>query len=438
VRAEVAKKPAGSWVYAMNFDNLLQGGELKMPDLDAISTAHPIMVYYINMHTATANGAAFKAAKVSEDVGALPGGGHYERDSSGKLNGLIYEETALKPFLVGLTLTPQVAAKATLDWLKLNAKAGNTTIHEAGVLVATGLLEGYQRVATDSPCRASISLMFDSMAAADPYKKHGTPGARATQVPGTLFSLYAIKIVGDGSNQVRTAAQTVPYLNTQETGKPNYDPSQLLEMVRKVHADGWPVSIHSNGDATLDLALDTIETVYGANPATGVNRIEHCTMTRPEQIVRMAKLGVQPSFLMNHVYYYGAAYRDDLFGAERSARMDPAADCVKAGLPFTIHTDAPCSNVGTLQLIQTAVTRVCEVDRSVVGIGQAVSVDDALRAVTVYAAGQCGLHDRIGTLEKGKEADLVILDADPRKVDPHKIMSIGVTETWVAGKKTTA
>ena len=105
----------------------------------------------------------------------------------------------------------------------------------------------------------------------------------------------------------------------------------------------------------------------------------------------MARLGVQPSFLINHVYFYGAAYRDQLFGPERAARMDPAADCVRLGLPFTIHTDAPCSNIGTLQLVQTAVTRKCSVDGSVVGAEQAVSLTDALRAVTSHAAGQVGL-----------------------------------------------
>jgi len=129
----------------------------------------------------------------------------------------------------------------------------------------------------------------------DAYKQHGV-GAKATQIPDSLFSLYAIKIVGDGSNQAMTAAQTVPYLNSTQKGSMNYDPAELLKMVTAVKANGWPVSIHCNGDATLDSALDAIETVYGANPPTGVNRIEHCTITRPEQLVRMKKLGVQPSF----------------------------------------------------------------------------------------------------------------------------------------------
>ncbi|MGC2786891.1 MAG: amidohydrolase family protein, partial [Roseiarcus sp.] len=137
----------------------------------------------------------------------------------------------------------------------------------------------------------------------------------------------------------------------------------------------------------------------------------------------------------NHVYFYGAAYRDQLFGPKRAARMDPAADCVRLGLPFTIHTDAPCSNIGTLQLVQAAVTRKCSVDGSVVGPEQAVSLTEALRAVTIYAAGQIGMADQLGTLESGKLADLTILEQEPYKVDPNDLMNIKVSETWVGGQK---
>ena len=84
-------------------------------------------------------------------------------------------------------------------------------VHEAGVLVFGNLLEGYERVAANSPCRASISLMYESMKDAESYKKYGH-GALATQIPNTMLTIYAMKIVGDGSNQTKTAAQTVPYL----------------------------------------------------------------------------------------------------------------------------------------------------------------------------------------------------------------------------------
>jgi hypothetical protein len=437
LKADVAKKKPGEWTYATDYDNLLQGGDIFKAELDAISTTNPILVYYINAHTASANSAAFAAAKIGEDVGTIPGGGSFGRDANGKLNGLINEEPALKKFLIGFPeITPQFAGKAVMSWLALNAKAGNTLVHEPGVLVVGKILEGYEAIGKVTPVRTSISLMVDSMPAGERYRSLGF-GAKATQLSESNLSLYAIKIVGDGSNQTKTAAQTVPYLNGTDTGHSNYDAATLNTMVAEVKAAGWPVSIHANGDATLDLALDAIEAAYGANSTLGVNRIEHCTITRPEQIVRMKKLGVQPSFLMNHVYFYGAAYRDQLFGPERAARMDPAAQCVALGLPFTIHTDAPCSNIGTLQLIQTAVTRVCATDGSVVGADQAIAVHEAIKAVTTYAAPQVGMADRLGTLETGKEADLTILESDPYKVDPHKIVDIKVSQTWIAGKQTT-
>ncbi len=435
VRAKAAKTPANDWLYFFGFDNLLQGGELSIGELDALSATHPIMIYYNNMHTAAVNSAALKAANIPDDIQELPGGGRFRRDANGKLNGLVDEEAALRRMLVGLPkITPQLVGKATADWLKRNSATGITTVHEAGVTVTGDLLQGYERIAAQSPCRMSISLMFPSMGAGDSYRDFGR-GARATQVPNSLLSFYAVKIVADGSNQTRTAAQTVPYLGGSEKGELNFDPAQLKKMVAEVKEAGWPVSIHANGDATIDVALDAIEAAYGASPATGINRIEHCTMARMDQVARMKALGVQPSFLMNHVLLYGAAYRDVLFGAERADRMDAAGDCVRAGLPFTLHTDSPVTKIGVLQLVQTAVTRRCLFDNSVIGRNQAVSLTDALKAVTVHAAGQVGMRDRLGSLERGKEADLTILESDPYKVEPDKIADIKISETWVAGKK---
>jgi predicted amidohydrolase YtcJ len=232
-----------------------------------------------------------------------------------------------------------------------------------------------------------------------------------------------------------TGAQTTPYRNSTPKGSPNFDAASMKQMVAEIKAFGLPVLVHCNGDYTIDVALDAIEAAYAGSTDYGVNRIEHATMARPDQILRMKKLNVQPNFLMNHVRLYGAAYRDQIFGPERSAFMDPAAACVKAGLPFTLHTDGPCSPPGPLALISTAVTRRCIIDNSVVGPGQAVSLDDAIRAVTIDAARQIGQGDRLGSLEKGKEADFTILESDPYKVSPDAIADIKVSETWVAGER---
>jgi predicted amidohydrolase YtcJ len=434
LKQEAADTPKGQWIVGSNFDNLLQGGDFTRAELDLISTEHPIFVWYTNGHDACVNSEALKIAEIPEDVGELPGGGHFGRGADGKLNGIVYEESAMLKFAVHFLgkITPDIAAKAVTDYSRHMGSVGNTLLHEPGT-IRSEWIEPFAKLSNTLACRTSASVMFEDMKGLTPWRSLGL--GRGAPVDNSLFSLCGVKIVGDGSNQTQTGAQTRPYLNSTSKGSPNFDGALLKRMVAEVKAFGLPVQVHCNGDYAVDIALDAIESAYAASTDFGVNRIEHSTMARPDQIVRMKMLNVQPSFLMNHVRFYGAAYRDQIFGPERAAFMDPAGACVKAGLPFTMHTDAPCSPPGPLALISTAVTRRCIIDNSVVGPDQAVSLDDAIRAVTIDAARQLEQSDRLGSLEKGKEADFTILESDPYKVSPDAIADIQVSETWVAGER---
>jgi predicted amidohydrolase YtcJ len=435
LKEAASSMPKGQWIVGSNFDNLLQGGDFTRAQLDAISTDQPMFVWYTNGHDACVNSEALKIAGIHEDVGDLPGGGHFGRGADGKLNGLVYEESAMLKFAVHFLgkITPEVAAKAVTHYSQHMGSVGNTMLHEPGT-IRSDWIEQFATLSNTLACRTSASVMFDDMKGLTPWRSLGL-GPKGATVAESLFSLYGVKIIGDGSNQTETGAQTKPYLNSTAKGSPNFDAAEMRQMVAEVKAFGLPTLIHSNGDYTIDIALDAIEAAYAGSTDYGINRIEHATMARPDQILRMKRLNVQPSFLMNHVRFYGAAYRDQLFGPERAAFMDPAGACVKAGLPFTLHTDAPCSPPGPLALIGTAVTRRCIIDNSVVGPDQAVSLDDAIRAVTINAARQIGQGDRLGSLEKGKEADFTILESDPYKVSPDAIADIKVSETWVAGDR---
>jgi predicted amidohydrolase YtcJ len=246
-----------------------------------------------------------------------------------------------------------------------------------------------------------------------------------------------MKFWADGSNQARSAAQTKPYLLAAEQGRTNHSGEEMVRLCRAAKDAGWSILVHCQGDAAIDAALDAIEDAYGPHPATGLNRIEHATMARQDQIERMKKLGVEPSFIPDFLHLYGAAYRDQIFGPQRAGFMVPAAAAERAGVPFTLHSDAPAAGlpINPLRHVQTAVTRRCATDGSRIGPDLALSVEAALRAITVNAARQIGLADAIGTLEPGKEADLTILESDPCTADPENIGSIAVSETWVAGEK---
>jgi hypothetical protein len=107
---------------------------------------------------------------------------------------------------------------------------------------------------------------------------------------------------------------------------------------------------------------------------------------------------------MNHVFLHRRGLSPTrMFGESAASFTDPTGACRNAGVPFTLHSDAPCSPIGPLRLIQAAVTRRCVVDGSVVGADQAITVERALAAVTTQAARQIGLDHKIGSLEAGKE-----------------------------------
>jgi predicted amidohydrolase YtcJ len=437
LKARAAKTPAGEWVAAGFYDNLLQGGELTGADLDAVSTSHPIFVLYVNGHVGAANRLAFDRARIPPDVGTLPGGGHFGRGPDGRLDGRIYEQPALLRFTaVALpSPTPAVLANALTAYAKRAAAAGNTTLHEPGT-VKPEWVEHLASLSNDLDVRLSASFSTDMVEASKAFAALG-PGAKARRIPRSRFSLYGMKFWADGSNQARSAAQTTPYLSTAEQGRTNHSAAEMVELCRAARAAGWSILVHCQGDAAIDAALDGIEEAYGASPATGLNRIEHATMARQDQLERMKRLGVEPSFIPDFVYLYGAAYRDQIFGPKRGEFMVPAAAAERSGVAFTLHSDAPAAGlpINPLRHVQTAVTRRCMVDGSQVGPDLAVSVEAALRAITVNAARQIGLADALGTLEPGKEADLTILESDPVTADPEKIASIGVSETWVAGEK---
>ena len=433
--AEAAKTPPGRWIRAGAYDSLLQGGDLSMKELNAISAAHPIFVFYVTGHEGAANAMALREAKIPEDIGDLPGGGRFGRGPDGKLNGLIFEEPALLRILAAALppISPALIEKAVVAYTKQVAAVGNTTLHEPGT-IKPEWVQPLAKLSNTLDVRLSASFSTDAIEASKAFTWLG-PGAKARKIPGSRLSLYGIKFWADGSNQSETGAQTMPYLHSAQKGNANYSPSQMAGLCRAAKDAGWPILIHCHGDAAIGDALDAIEAAYGANPATGLNRLEHATMARQDQIDRMKRLGVQPSFHPNLLFFYGAAYRDGIFGPERAKFMVPAGACANAGIPFSLHTDAPAAPTGPLRLVQTAVTRRCGIDDTVIGPDQAITIDEALKAITIHAARQIGLEDTIGTLESGKEADLTILESDPYKTDPDKILAIKISETWVAGEK---
>lgn len=257
-------------------------------------------------------------------------------------------------------------------------------------------------------------------------------------VPGfgnDLLRVHGIKAWSDGSNQARSGYQREPYLETDTCGSLNYPPEELAAALGRAHRDGWQIGVHANGDAAIDVTLDAYEQILRADDRPDHrHRIEHCSVLHPEQIQRMVALGLSPSFLIGHVRWWGAAFRDRLLGPDRAALYDPCASAARAGLRISLHSDWNVTPLEPLRYVEDAVTRLMAENGEVLNDDERLSVDAALRAVTIDAAWQCRSDELTGSLEVGKAADLVLLEDDPTSVDPSQISRIAVSETRLSGR----
>lgn len=434
LRGVVADTPPGSWVRGRQFDPSLQAGpdQLTAEMLDTVSDVVPVVVMNASGHFAYANSAALAAAGIDGDTPDIEGS-PYGRDGDGAPNGVLMGQGAIlsvmaaNPSLADLDIL--VEARKVADRAASN---GVTTICDQGTgfLLGAGDIDLFESLsAAGLPTRLRYSL-YDNRG--DGFDQRGTrPGDGDEFVRATGW-----KIVSDGSNQGRTGSQREPYLGTDDRGLPYVEPDDLVATARLRASQGWQVVIHANGDRAIDIALDAQAAAVEAGGPDRRHRIEHCSILHDDQIERIAALGVSPSFLIGHVHFWGQAFRDEIFGPDKAAKLDRTASCSAAGIRWTIHSDEMVTPMQPLRCIHNAVTReLWREPGSVLNPAECVPVEAAIRAMTADAAWQCHSDDEIGSLEAGKCADFVVLADDPRRVDPRALASIEVLETWMDGER---
>jgi predicted amidohydrolase YtcJ len=254
--------------------------------------------------------------------------------------------------------------------------------------------------------------------------------SRPTGIP--LVHESGAKLFLDGSPQGQTAGVTAPYANDENNyGTMTFEGKEAESKLREkiatyVYGVRTSLNVHCNGDKAIDqllrLCADLLSSNDGAPfPAPVV--IVHCQLmseANRDDLLELRRNGadVRPSFFPNHTYYF-AAYEEKILGSKRIANMSPCQWAVEHHIPFTIHADGPVTPLWPKYMVSTAYNRT---DRkgAVHGPSQAISVADALRALTQYAADQVGM-DRLGgygRIREGYSADLVVLGKMPNAYVP--------------------
>ena len=442
ISAAVEKASPGKWVLAFGWDPVLVK-DLRNPtlaELDSISTEVPIFILTQMMHQAFVNNAVYKTAKITRNTPDPPGGGIFLKDVNGNLNGVIYEVSALQKILMKMPKTPQGTAELLLNLQYAQyAKAGYTTIAALGPVNIAGYPLDFMASLSRNPDVPVRSFVY-------PLKKQLDQSGWPSGYGNDHMRIKGVKLYMDGSPYTGGAAFAEPYLNTEVTlkrmklqpnhhGTVNYSEATLLQTLTKYHNAGYQIAIHAQGEIAIQMILNAFTDIMENYPRPDHrHRLEHNALITKNQIIQAQKLGLTLSFFMDHVYYYGEQL-PQIVGPDRAKRFMPLGSAFAAGHRASIHTDNPATPVDPFRVISTAVTRKTKDRGDILGPTERVTINDALKAVTINAAWQLFEDDQRGSITVGKAADFVLLSHNPLRIQPENIKNISALCTWIDGIK---
>jgi predicted amidohydrolase YtcJ len=438
----------GEWIIGYGYDrsNLGEARELTVDDLDPHFPDHPIMLIHSSNHGAVFNSAGFAIVGYDERT-VTPAGGVIVRKPGTNIPAGYIMETAFLPIYADM---PKPSDGELLDRLfdaqQIYARVGVTSCQEGAAKAkdiaflraagAAGLLY------LDVNC---LALVLDVPELVKEHYPDFTGGPfelpeSSAEAFGTYrdrVKLQGIKFFADGSPQGKTAFWTEPLLTGGPGGEPDwrgqpvFPPETVWSAMAEVLDKGVQVFCHANGDAAIDMMIEGVRRAGVTASDDRRSVVIHSQCMRPDQLDAYAELGLSPSFFTAHCFYWGDEHLANL-GPTRTSFLSPMRAAFDKGLRCANHADFSVTPMEPLRMIWTSIARRSKQGTSI-GPDQAIERWEALRALTIEAAWQLFEEDQKGTIEVGKLADLVILDANPLDVDLDAIPDIGVVETIKEG-----
>lgn len=448
IEAQAADTKPGEWVVGAGYNPvLLQGAVPDRDALDRASGGRPVWIKHASGHSGQASSAGLTAAGVADRDVPEVDGGKIVVDRDGRPTGVL-EERAMALVQEILLPYPLASLEQALELATAQyAREGITSVTDAGVAGgwighAPAELAAYQAARDAGRLRTRMQVMpvMDALHELpghdDEPARRGFGAGMRTGWGDEWLQLGPVKVFTDGSILGRTAHMREEYEHCP--GYHGYlqdDPEAMRTRIREAAAAGWALALHAVGDAALDFALDAIEEATRANGWPPVpNRVEHGMVVRPDQLERLARLGVacvvQPSFITA----FGEGIRGPV-GKRRGEMSIRARSQLDAGIPLAFSSDRPVAPGAPLLGIQSFVRRISE-EGLVYGEHERISVDEAVHAATVGSSEVTGQQAQKGRLAPGQLADMVLLEAHPREVDAAEIGAIPVRATIAGGRFT--
>jgi predicted amidohydrolase YtcJ len=414
---------------------LEEGCHPTKEDLDRVSTEHPVWAVHASRHMAVGNSLALAQAGIEAATPDPEGGVIVRRPGTREPTGLLQEAAWAH---VKLTLLPPVAEHRFPELVRRAAahyaRFGITTAQDGATDIAG------MRMLTAAAEAGALPIDVVGYTLAVVAGQLRAEEARYGAGYRRRFRVGGVKIIVDGSLQGKTAWLSRPYHVPPPGEGPDYAGFPFLPGDRRVEEvcencfrGGRQLLAHANGD---EAAEQVIRAVARAKEKLGrADRrpvLVHAQTVRDDQLDRMRRLGIVPSFFPAQCFFWGDWHMDSVLGPERAARINPGRSALRHGLRFSIHNDAPVVPPNVLFLMWAAVNRVSR-GGQVVGPDERLTPAEALRAVTIDAAYQHFEEADKGSIEVGKLADLVVLSENPLRVAPDAIKDIEVLATLKEG-----
>jgi predicted amidohydrolase YtcJ len=439
VSRKVLDTPPGQWIQGGGWNKNIWT-ESSFPtaaDLDEVASEHPIALEDKSHHATWVNSRALALAGLTATTPSPPGG-EILRDQSGKPTGVLLETAA--DLVHGIIPEPDVdtMVHALREAIPGAHRLGLTGFHDPGSPIVLGALQ-VLRERDELGLRALVHIPSDELDAALQLGLRSGLGDTNLRIGG-------LKIFADGALGPQSAHMLAPYEGlAQDTGLPTVSTNEMTGMIERCHLAGLSVAVHAIGDAANRSALDAISSVCtrtssqgGSSPSSAPwlpHRIEHLQLLHPDDVPRLAQLGVVASMQPIHA-------TSDMEMAERhwGRRCDLSyawRSVLESGAVLAFGSDCPVETLDPLAGIHAAVTRR-RADGEPGTEGwipeQRLTVTEAVHAYTQGAAQVSREASLKGSLRPGKLADMVVLSHDIFAISPMDILEARVELTIFDGR----
>jgi predicted amidohydrolase YtcJ len=432
------KTPKGEWISAWGVEDLSLS-YLDKDDLDRVTKEHPMLVVHTTGQWGFVNSLALKVAGIGRDMMAPPGSKVEMNLFKKEPTGVLIHYPALDLARRNMPVPDDEQAKdALLFAANLYAAEGVTTVHDNFFMLGAPYFQkAYFELVHSGrmPVRIKIwpyfanfevaSRVFKALFESDELQ----PASRIQELirykresPGLFASIWGgFKIAVDG----------IPLWHANPQGFPMHKIEELLAMMKLFHRADHQVAIHASGDRAVDLILDAIEACLKDYPRQDHrHRIEHAICPQPNSLERIKKLGVVVSTHPQFIFAWG----DKWGGLKNRKGVIPLKSYLKRGIPVAIGADPPAFPIYQPQVaLWEAGARITKNGYRFES-AESISIQEALRIQTMGSAYSGFQEKEIGSIEKGKLADMVVWNHDFYTIPKDEIKDVKAVLTIVGGK----